>query len=131
MKEIVVVTPARVGLVADIAEILGERGINLDTIEADTVQGTMIVTMTLENYDEALKALRDGGFDALTEDALLIQLRDEPGALAKVAKRFKDANITLRSLRFIRRENGQAFVALSTEQPEEAKELAKEYLVGE
>ena len=131
MKEIVVVTPARVGLVADIAEILGERGINLDTIEADTVQGTMIVTMTLENYDEALKALRDGGFDALTEDALLIQLRDEPGALAKVAKRFKDANITLRSLRFVRREGGQAFVALSTEQPEEAKELAKEYLVGE
>ena len=131
MKEIVVVTPARVGLVADIAEILGERGINLDTIEADTVHGTMVVTMTLENYDEALKALRDGGFEALTEDALLIQLRDEPGALAKVAKRFKDANITLRSLRFIRREGGQAFVALSTEQPEEAKELAKEYLVGE
>lgn len=131
MKEIVVVTPARVGLVADITEALGARGINLDTIEAETVESTTVFKITVAHYDEALKALRDGGFDALTEDVLLLQLRDEPGALAKVAKRFKDADIQVRSLRFIRREAGHAFVALATDRTEEARELAKDYLVGE
>ncbi len=80
--------------------------------------------------NDALQSLRDAGFDAVTEDALLIRLRDEPGALAKVARRFKEANIDLRSVRFIRRQGGWAFVALATDRTEDAKALVKEYLAS-
>jgi hypothetical protein len=131
MKEIVVVTRSRTGLLADITEALGRRGINIETIDAEELHGTAIVELTVDLYDEALQALRDAGFDAVSEDALLIRLRDEPGALAKIAKRFKEANIALRSVRFIRRQDGWALVAVATDRTEDAKRLAKECVVNE
>jgi hypothetical protein len=131
MKEIVVVTRSRTGLLADITEALGRRGINIETIDAEELHGTAIVELTVDLYDEALQALRDAGFDAVSEDALLIRLRDEPGALAKIAKRFKEASIALRSVRFIRRQDGWAFVAVATDRTEDAKRLAKECVVNE
>jgi hypothetical protein len=130
MKEIVVVTQNRAGLLADISEILAAHGINIETIDADEIQDTAVIELTVDRYDEALQSLRDAGFHAVTEDALLVRLKDEPGALAKIARRFKDANIDLRSVRFIRRQEDYAFVALATDRTDEARALVKEYLVN-
>lgn len=129
MKEIVVVTQNRPGLLADISETLAAKGINIETIDAEEVHETAIIQLTVDRYNDALHSLQDAGLKAVTEDALLIRLKDEPGALAKVARRFKDANIDLRSVRFIRRRQGDAFVALATDRTEEAMDLVREYLV--
>ena len=131
MKEIVIVTENRTGLMADISEVLAALGINLETLDAEEVRGLAVVELTVDRYDEALQALRQAGFDAIAEDALVVGLPDAPGALAKVAKRFKDANIDLRSVRIIRRQEGFALVALATERTDEAKALVKEYLLGD
>ena len=88
MKEIVIVTQNRAGLLADIAEILARHNINIETLDAEEVHDTAVIELTVDRYDEALQRLRDAGFDAVTEDAFLIRLKDEPGALARVAKRF-------------------------------------------
>lgn len=131
MKEISVVTQNRPGLLADLSEVLAARGINIDTIDAEEIHDTAVLQLTVDRYDEALQCLRDAGFDAVSEDALLIRLKDEPGALAKVARRFKDASIDLRSVRFIRRHAGWAFVALATDRSDEARDLVRDYLAGE
>ena len=130
MKEIVVVTHNRPGLVADISEALAAREINIETMAAEELHDTAIVELTVDRYDEALHCLRDAGFDAVTEDALVIRLPDEPGALAKVARRFKDADIDLKSVRIIRRQGGSAFVALAADRSAEARALVKDYLAG-
>jgi len=129
MKEIVIVTQNRAGLLADIAEILARHNINIETLDAEEVHDTAVIELTVDRYDEALQRLRDAGFDAVTEDAFLIRLKDEPGALARVAKRFKDANIDLRSVRIVRRLKDFAIVAVATARTEEAKALVREYLV--
>ncbi len=129
MKEIVVVTKNRPGLLADISETLADRGINIETIAGEEVHGTAVIQLTVDRYNDALQSLRDAGIDAVTEDALVIRLPDEPGALARVARRFKEANIDLHSLRIIRRMEGVTFVALCANRSEEARELVKEYLV--
>lgn len=130
MKEIVIVTQNRPGLLADIAEALAQRNINIETFDAEEVHDAAVIELTVDRYDEALQSLRDAGFDAVTEDAILIQLKDEPGALARVAKRFKDANIDLRSVRIVRRLKDSAIVAVATARTEEAKALVRDYLVG-
>lgn len=130
MKEIVIVTQNRAGLLADIAEILARKNINIETLDAEEVHDTAVIELTVDRYDEALQSLRDAGFDAVTEDAFLIRLKDEPGALARVAKRFKDANIDLRSVRIVRRLKDSAIVAVATARTEEAKALVREYLVA-
>ena len=131
MKEIVIVTQNRAGLVADISDALAAKGINIETLDAEDAHDLAVVALTVDRYDEALGALRDAGFDAVTEDALVIRLPDEPGALAKVARRFKDADIDLRSLRIIQRQQGFALVALAAERTEQARALVKDYLVRE
>jgi hypothetical protein len=130
MKEIMIVTQNRAGLLADISEILAARGINIETIDADELHDTAVVELTVDHYDEALQSLRDAGFHAITEDALLVRLKDEPGALAKVAHKFKEANIDLRSVRFIRRQQGYAYVAIATDRTDEARALIEEWVVN-
>lgn len=131
MKQIVIVTQNRAGLVADISEGLGARGINIESLDAEEVHGLAVIELTVDRYDEALQALRDAGFDAVTEDAIVIRLPDEPGALAKVARRFKDADIDLRSVRILSRREGWALVALGTKRTQQARDLVKDYLVTE
>jgi len=132
MKEISVVTKNRPGLLADLTEALAGRGINIETIDAEEIDDTAVLQLTVDHrYDEALQCLRDAGFDAITENALLIRLKDEPGALAKVARTFKEADIDVRSVRIIRRQGGLTFVALATDRTDTARELVRDFLVGE
>ena len=130
MKQITVVGESDPGLLAWVSEILAARGINIETLDAETVQDHGVVILTVDRYDEALAALRDAGVPAVSEDAIVIRIADEPGALAKISRRFHDAEIRLRSVRIIRRSPGSGLVALSTERTERALELVKDVLIS-
>ncbi len=130
MKQITVVTESSPGLLAQVSEILAERGINIETLNAETVQDYGVVIFTVDRYDEALVALRDAGVPAVSEDAIIIRIVDEPGALARISRRFHDAEIRLRSVRIIRRDAGHGLVALSTERTERALDLVKDVLIS-
>lgn len=129
MKQIVIVCEPKEGLVAEIAETLANRGINIESIDAEESENVDVVTLTVDKYDEALQALLDIGINAVTEDVVLLRLPDEPGALAKVAKKFKENSIHLRSIRLIHRDLGKAIVAVSMDRTEKALELVKEYRI--
>ncbi len=77
----------------------------------------------------ALRALSAAGFHALTEDAIVVRLEDKPGELARITRRFKEAGISLRSIRIIRRDAGQSIVALSAPRTQEAMELVKDVMI--
>ena len=130
MKQITIVAESAPGLLAQVSEILAARGINIETLDAETVQDYGVVILTVDRYDEALAALRDAGLHAVSEDAIIIRIVDEPGALARISRRFHDAEIRLRSVRIIRRSSGSGLVALSTERTERALELVKDVLVS-
>ncbi|MBI5724948.1 MAG: ACT domain-containing protein [Planctomycetes bacterium] len=130
MKEIVIVTQNRTGLMADISEALAGAGVNIETLEAEEVHELAVVNLTVDKYDPALLALHNAGFEAVTEDAIVVRIPDEPGGLARVAKRFKDANIDLRSIRILRRHKGFALVALAADRSKEALDLVRDCLVN-
>jgi hypothetical protein len=71
-----------------------------------------------------LQCLREfQAIQVVTEDAILVKLKNKPGALAQIARRFTDAGISLRSVRFIQRDNDFALVAISTDRSEAALAL--------
>ena len=130
MKQITIITPPdRPGIVADIAERLAARGVNILQMTAsdDHVHG--VVFLEAEPYDEALRALADSGYHAMSEEVLVIRLKDEPGALAKVAARFREPQINIVSMRFVRRDSGWGTVILSTSDNARARELLADCLV--
>lgn len=130
MKQITIITDNQSGELAQISSILGDLNININDIEYENDDDHGVITLTVDNYDVALKAMREAGFQAVTQDALLVKIKDQPGALAKVATRFEEKEIVLRSMHIIQRKKGFAHVSIVTNDNAKASQLIKDILVG-
>ncbi|MBI1275834.1 hypothetical protein GC177_07670 [bacterium] len=130
MKHITVVVPYASHAIADISALMGQHNININDMEADPLGERGIITLEVDRYDDALSALRDAGFEAVPQEAFLVKVEDQPGALAKVAARFKEKGLMIRSLRIVRREEGECLFAINAEKTPEAMELVKDILVA-
>jgi hypothetical protein len=131
MKQITVISRRDPDASVKVAEVLGEAGINIETIDVETVDDTHLVVLTVDRYDDALCALQRAGLEALTEDVLLVVVQDRPGSAAEIGKRLRDAGVHLRSLRILRRQNDRAIVAVSVDRTERAMELLRDVLITE
>ena len=124
MKRIIIVARNEVGVLADITRALADAGINIETISAEAaLQEKGAITLTTNDYDKALRVLTRAGFKTLSDDSLVLRLADEPGALAKVAERFKSAGVNIQSLHIIERKGGHTLVALAADDRAKAEAL--------
>ena len=131
MKQITIISPNRPGVMADISETLAQAGININHIDAESFDESAIIILNVDNYDRALYELqRIPDLKAVSEDAIVIRIENKPGALAQISNRFKDANINIRSIRFLERDENHGLVAISTERSDEAMELVRDVLVA-
>lgn len=123
MDRIIVMARSEVGVIADITAALADAGVNILTINTENTGETGLVILTTEDNDAALSALTTAGFRAVIDDALVIRLRDEPGALAKIAEKFKNAGVNIQSLHILDRHGDYTTVALSADDREAAEAL--------
>ena len=130
MKQITIVAKDHPGLLADISEVMLKAGVNIESMAAEQVGGSAAIVMTVDRYDVALRALANTPFKAVSEDAILVKIDDKPGGLAAIALRFKDAGISLRSLRSLSRDAGKCIVAISADRTKEAMDLVKDVLIS-
>ncbi len=114
MERIVIMARDEVGVLADITTILAQASVNLESIntQVNGEHGTIIIST--DDTDRALVALANAGYSAVTDDSMLIRLKDEPGALARIAQRYSEAGINIRSVHILDRKDGVATIALST-----------------
>ena len=129
MTRIVVMAANEVGVIADISRVLADNGINIETISAEALGDKGAVTLTADDYDGALRALTDAGFKTVTDDALILSLRDEPGALARVAESLKEGGVNIQSLHILDRRGGLTTVAISTDDRAKAEGLVDQETV--
>ncbi len=130
MKQITIVSEDRPGVVHKISEVLAEANVNIETIDAESVGGSVVTILTVDRYDDALRALIRTPYHAISEDALVVQLDDKPGELARITRPLKDAGINMRSMRIIRRHAGKGIMAIACERPDEARQLLKDVLIS-
>ena len=123
MKRIVIVAGDEVGVIADISRLLADNGINIETLDADSHGDHGMIVLTTDQSDEALHALRQASYKAVADDALILRLRDEPGALAKISERLKRANVNIRSIHILNRSNHYSTVAMAVDDRDQAREL--------
>ena len=115
MDRIIVMAKSEVGVIADITAVLADAGVNILTINTENTGETGLVIIITDDNDAALGALTAAGFGAVIDDVLVIRLRDEPGALAKVAEKFKNAGVNIQSLHILDRHGDYTTVALSAD----------------
>lgn len=131
MKQLTVLVPNELGVAARLTSCLAEQGINIEEIDVESAEDHGIIVLSVDRYDEALRALSTAGFRVITQDTLLVRLEDKPGALAAVALRLKDAGLDLRSMHILRRDASGTTASLVCSDNERAAELLKELLVVE
>ena len=123
MKRIIIMAENKTGVLADVSQALANDGINIETLDTGCIDEKGIIILTSNDSDKALHTLKNAGFRAITDDALIIRLPDEPGALAKIAEKFKQAGIGIRSLHILNRHGGHSMVALTADNRDQAEAL--------
>lgn len=120
VNRIIVMARDEVGVIADISQALADEGINMESINAQVVGEEVTIVLTTDRTDRALYILNQAGFKAVSDDALVLRLPDEPGALASVAGSLKEAGINIESMHILSRQAGYAMIALKTDNRAEA-----------
>ena len=123
MSRIIVMAKNEVGVIADISRVLADSDINIETISTEALDDKGTIALTTDNYDGALRALTNAGFKTVTDDSLLVSLRDEPGALAKVAEKLKQGGVNIQSLQIVDRRGDYTTVAILTDDRAKAEGL--------
>ncbi len=128
-NRIVIMADNRVGVIADITGSLAGAGINVESLNTESMGSRGAIILTVDQYDHALYVLNQAGFKAVGDDALVIRLPDQPGALASVADRLKQAGVNIQSMHILVRQNGHAMIALTTDNSEEARQAIGSELI--
>ena len=66
MNRIVIMAKNDVGVIADISRALAGAEVNIETINAEALGEKGVITLTTDDYDDALRALTDAGFKTVS-----------------------------------------------------------------
>ncbi|MFA6048966.1 MAG: ACT domain-containing protein [Candidatus Micrarchaeia archaeon] len=125
VAEITVVSPDRVGLIADVSETLAENGVNIDSISVETAGGDAIIRVVTpsKTASKAKQALEQGGFTPVESDALVVSMPDRPGELARLSRKFAENGISIKNVYLLKKEGAKTLLAFKVSSPEKAKTL--------
>ena len=112
-ERIVIIVDNQVGVLADITGVLAGAGINIESMDTEVAGQRGAIIMTVNETDHALSMLNQAGYKAVGEDTVVIRLKDEPGSLARVADRLKQAEVNIQNLHILGRQDGYSLIALT------------------
>ncbi|MCS6292557.1 MAG: hypothetical protein H8J66_05730 [Nitrospira sp.] len=83
--QLVISGQSKPGVMAQVAAVLGEAGVNIKAFSAPEVTGTGKLRLLVADLDGARAALKSAKIKFKEETALLLSLKNQPGALMDVA----------------------------------------------
>ena len=97
MKDLTVQLEDRPGTLADLGEALGNAGVNIEGIAGFAVAGIGgLVHLLVADAGAARSALEGAGIPIESEaDVVLVDVKDEPGELGRIARRVAEAGANL------------------------------------
>ncbi|MFA5105452.1 MAG: ACT domain-containing protein [Candidatus Micrarchaeia archaeon] len=125
MEEITVITENKVGILADICELLGSNGINVESISAQGIGDSGVVRIITGDTTSAAKALSKGGYRFSTSDVLVVKVNDVPGELGKVARRIARGNVGIECIYLLSKQKGVMELAIKADNLAKARNALK------
>ena len=114
------------GALATLAEALAARGVDLRAIGGGGLGDTGHVILTTADDDTARQVLIDGGYTYFEGESLLAEVDDQPGGMAKIARRLADAGVNIHGHLFIGRWGDRAMFAFVVDDPEKARSVLEQ-----
>jgi len=113
-QEIVLRSEDRVGVLAEIACVLSEMGINLLSVRLDASEDEAVVHLVTNSQSYACDALRDAGFAISERDVILLQVPHHPGFLRRASEALARKDISINDLHASVPDEGKVGVVVLT-----------------
>ena len=124
LEEVIVSIEDRPGVLADIGELLGGAGVNIETFSATTHDDRAVVHLVVDDGEDAGEILKSNGFKLEGVRAVLsITLDDQPGELGTYCRKLADAGVAISAAYVARRGGGESEVIFAVDEPEVAERV--------
>jgi hypothetical protein len=111
------------GSLANLAETLAARGVDLRAIGGGGIGEAGHVIMTTAD-DEATRAvLEDGGYTFIEGESILAEVDDRPGGMAALSRALADAGVNVYGHLFLGRWGDRATFAFVVDDPDAARPI--------
>jgi hypothetical protein len=128
MECIAVVTKDRLGLLADVSELLAKHGINIDSLSAESSSGTAVVRLHTSKPAEARALLAKHGYPSVDSRAMVVRFTDKPGELARASRLLSDRGINIANLYLLTQNGSEKVFAVETTDNDAARKILKDYI---
>jgi hypothetical protein len=122
-KQFVVQVTNKPGQLADLAEQMAARGVDLRAIGGGGLGESGHMIMTTADDDAARSVLEDGGWTFIEGESLLAEVDDRPGGMAHIARELSDAGVNVMGHLFLGRWSDRATFAFVVDDPEKARPI--------
>lgn len=131
MKVLTIIGQDHPGLLAEITAVLEQARIDILDFSAQAFGGTAVISFQIEPYRVAFRLLSDAGFRVISHEHLLVRLDKHAGALAELSRRLAQAQVDVRGMHIVNRDDSACMVALETVDTARAREVLADLLVLE
>jgi hypothetical protein len=122
LEEIIVSVPDDKGVLADLGELLGAKGVNIETLSASIHNGQGVIHLIVDDEEDAAAVLKSKGYEiAGIRQVLVITVDDRPGELGRYCRRLADSGIHISSAYVAGRSAGETEVILGVDDLDQAR----------
>jgi hypothetical protein len=111
------------GAMANLAEALAARGVDLRAIGGGGLGDAGHVIMTTADDDTTRDVLDKGGYTYVEGESIIAEVDDRPGGMARIARALADAGVNIHGHLFLGRWGDRAMFAFVVDRPDLAKPI--------
>ena len=127
MKQFEIFVPNKITAFSEVCDIIASASINIKAIATENRDDTKIIKIVTNDEKTTEKVLKRSKLRYEVSEILPVSLIDRPGELAKLAKMFSKAKISIDSVYILGKENGETQIAIKSDNMEQARKLIKKY----
>lgn len=122
MRAFIVRLDNQPGSLADLAQAIGEKGVNISGIAATTWEATGAIGLVTNDDAGTRRVLEERGLDYRDCELVSVSLEDRPGALGDVARRLAERGVNIDLVLPTGTSGQKVTVALGVDDPSGARE---------
>ncbi len=123
MIQIDVEVPDRPGELGKLAAALGDAGVNIDAIGANSGAGRSYISLIVDQPARARAVLKSAGLTCAERTVIVVRLEDKPGSLAALARKLGSAGVDVTSVIHLESIQGHAQLAIGVDDLAKARAL--------
>ena len=97
-RQLIVFVENRLGALDELLDVLAEAEVNVEALLLEGSVDFGAARLLVDNVRKGEKALRDAGYQVQVGEAIVIRMKNEPGALRSITSRLAKAKVNIQAV---------------------------------